>query len=178
MVTALMENAGKRENADKRETWGNALKLQYSPGVWRSGMENSSHQLIRHLLLRFSLGFILLWFGLQQVISPGQWTEFVPEILSSHIPGGASGLIFVHGALLTMSAIGIFTGLIPKGSCLLAAALLLEIIVVLLIQGDSSGLIVRDIGLLVMALVLALDQFPVLKLPIFQVAQRNSQEVI
>jgi hypothetical protein len=61
---------------------------------------------------------------------------------------------------------------------LLAAALLLEIIVVLLIQGDSSGLIVRDIGLLVMALVLALDQFPVLKLPIFQVAQRNSQEVI
>jgi hypothetical protein len=48
----------------------------------------------------------------------------------------------------------------------------------LLIQGDSSGLIVRDIGLLVMALVLALDQFPVLKLPIFQVAQRNSQEVI
>jgi hypothetical protein len=141
-------------------------------------MENTNRQLMRHLLLRFSLGFILLWFGLQQVISPGEWSEFIPEIWSSYSPVGGMGLIFVHGALLTMAAIGIFAGLFPRGACMLAAALLLEIIVVLLIRGDSGGLIVRDIGLLVMALVLALDQFPVLKLPSFQGVQRNSQEVL
>jgi len=141
-------------------------------------MDNINYQLIRHLLLRFCLGFILVWFGIQQVISPSEWAHLVPETMSSHSPIGDIGLIFVHGALLTMAAIGISVGLFPKSSSLLAAALLLEIIVVLLIGGDSSGLIVRDIGLLVMALVLALDQFPVLKLRIPQVVQGNSQEVL
>jgi len=141
-------------------------------------MDNINHQLIRHLLLRFCLGFILVWFGIQQVINPGEWVRFIPEIVSSYSPVGGIGLIFLHGALLTLAAIGISLGLFPKWASLLAAALLLEIIVILLIGGDSSGLIVRDIGLLVMALVLALDQFPVLKLRIPQVVQRNSQEVV
>ena len=140
-------------------------------------MENSNYQLIRHLLLRFCLGFILVWFGIQQVISPSEWTGFIPDIISSHSPAGGIGLIFVHGTLLTMAAIGISFGLFPKGASLLAAVLLLEIIVVLSVKGDNAGLIVRDIGLLVMALVLALDQFPVLKLGIPPLVRRNPREV-
>jgi uncharacterized membrane protein YphA (DoxX/SURF4 family) len=140
-------------------------------------MDNINYQLMRHLLLRFCLGFILIWFGIQQVINPSEWTGFVPEIISSHSPVGGIGLIFVHGALLTIAAIGISVGLFPKSASLLAATLLLEIIVVLSVKGNSGGLIVRDIGLLVMALVLAIDQFPVLKLGIPQLVRRNPRQV-
>ena len=140
-------------------------------------MDHINYQLMRHLLLRFCLGFILIWFGIQQVLNPGQWAGFIPEIISSYSPVGDIGLIFVHGVLLTVAAIGISAGLFPKTASLLAAILMLEIIVVLSVKGDNAGLIVRDIGLLVMALVLALDQFPALKLGIPPLVRRNPRQV-
>ncbi len=141
-------------------------------------MDNINRQLMRHLLLRFCLGFILVWFGIQQMISPSQWTGFIPEVISSHSPVGGIGLILVHSTLLLLAAIGIFVGLFPKSACLLAAALLLGIVMGLFFRDNSGSLIVRDIGLLVMALALAFDKFPVLKLQIPQLVRSNPQELL
>lgn len=141
-------------------------------------MDNINYHLIRHLLLRFSLGFILVWFGTQQVINPSEWTGLIPETVANHSPVGDIGLILVNGTFLIVAAIGISVGLFPKCACLFAAAHLLAIIVDLFFMGNNGGLIVRDIGILVMALVLAFDQFPVLKLRIPHLAQRKSQEVL
>ena len=138
-------------------------------------MANINFQIVRHLLLRFCLGFILVWFGIQQVVNPSEWTGFVPGVISSHSPVGGIGLILVHGVFLLLAAIGISFGVFPKSACLLAAALLLEIIVVLFLKGDTEGLIVRDLGLLVMAIVLAFDQFPVLTVRFPQSVRRNPQ---
>jgi hypothetical protein len=143
--------------------------------VWRLRMANIDFQIVRHLVLQVCLSFILVWFGIQQVISPSEWAGFVPGVISSHIPVGGVELILAHGVLLLLSATGIFFGVFPKSASLLAAALLLEIIVVLFLKGESEGLIVRDVGLLAMAVVLTFDQFPVLTVRSTQWVRRDLQ---
>jgi uncharacterized membrane protein YphA (DoxX/SURF4 family) len=137
-------------------------------------MTNIDPQIVRHLLLRFCLGFILVWFGTQQLVNPGEWTGFVPEFVSSHSPVSGVGLILAHGALLLLSGIGISFGVFPKSASLLAAALLLEIIVVLFLKGNSGGLIVRDVGLLGMAVVLTIDRFQVFMVRFPQILPQRS----
>ena len=120
----------------------------------------------RHLLMRLTLAFILGWFGIQQVLAPSEWTDFIPAIISGHIPIAAVDLILVHGVLLLVAAVGIILGLFLVGSCLLAVGLFFEIILVLLLTAGNSGLIVRDVGLLALAIALALDPVQFLRTPL------------
>ena len=77
-----------------------------------------------------------------------------------------------------MAATGIVLGLFLRKACLLAAGLLLEIIVGLVLTGDDAGLIVRDLGLLALAVTLALDPTQFLRVtltPLGQGALRLAQ---
>lgn len=117
----------------------------------------------RHLLMRITLGFILAWFGVQQVLNPSEWTDFIPAIISGYSPIAAVDLILLHGIFLLIAATGIILGLFFVGSCLLAAGIFFEIILALLLTGNNGSLIVRDVGLLVLAIALALDPVRILE---------------
>ena len=103
----------------------------------------------RHLLLRIALGSILAWFGMQQAINTGEWTGFVPSIISSDSPVAIADLILLPCVFPLLAATGIVLGLFLRKACLLAAGLL--IIVGLVLTGDDAGLIGRDLGLLALA---------------------------
>ncbi len=118
---------------------------------------NARLHYLRHLLMRLAMGFVLAWFGAQQISSPGDWTQFIPEVIADQVPLAKQHLIILHSILLLLAATGLITGVFLRAACLLAIGLLLEIIVSLLLIHGASGLIVRDLGLLGLSAALALD---------------------
>ena len=113
--------------------------------------------IIRHLLMRFTLGTVLGWFGIQQILSPAEWIDFVPAIFSRYSPIMETDLILLHGSLLILAGAGILLGVVFMGASLLAAGLLIEIIISLFLVGSPANLIVRDMGLLGLAIALVFD---------------------
>ena len=119
--------------------------------------QTSRTQIIRHLLMRLMMGFTLGWFGGLQVRSQSDWVDFVPDFISRLSPVADSYLIILHGSLLLLAAVGIFIGLRFVAASLLAATLLSFIILTLIVDGGSANLIVRDIGILGLAISLIFD---------------------
>jgi hypothetical protein len=111
----------------------------------------------RHLLMRLALGFVLIWFGVQELRSPAEWAVFVPAFISDHSPIAVNDLILIHGFLLLLAAAAIVLGIIYVLGCLLAVGLLSEVILGLWLDGGITDLVIRDVGLLALAAALALD---------------------
>ncbi len=120
-------------------------------------MSASKTRIICHLVMRASLAFVLGWFGTQQLRNPDAWTDFIPGIVVEYSPLGGATLVLLHGFLLTMAGCGIFLGIACTAASWLASALLLEVTIALVLANGSAPLVVRDIGLLGLALALALD---------------------
>lgn len=121
------------------------------------GFANWKAHAVRHLIMRFALGLVLGWFGIQQVRAPANWVDFVPSFASQYSPVANTSLVLWHGFLLLMASSGIILGVAFTEACLLAAALLCEIIASLFLDGGPAHLIVRNVGLLGLAIALALD---------------------
>ena len=128
----------------------NEMWAKYGVANWRANI-------VRHLLMRIALGFVIGWFGFQQIRKPAEWIYFIPAIVSDHSAVADTDLILAHGFLLMLAASGVLFGIVFMGACFLAAALLGEIILSLFLVGDSANQIVRDSGLLGLAIALALD---------------------
>lgn len=112
----------------------------------------------RHLVLRLGLGFVLGWFGTQELHSPSEWGVFVPSFVGSISPVSVDDLILLHGFLLLIACGSVVLGLAYRPGCMLAMALLGEIIFGLWWDGGGiSDLVVRDIGLLGLAAGMTLD---------------------
>jgi len=129
-----------------------------------------SHTL-RQIIVRLSLAAVLAWFGAHQVMPPAPFARFVPPEVGIILDTSSTSLIRLHGALLLISSAGVLSGYRQRLAALLSAGLLLEIIVALAwIRGDNN-LIIRDVGLLGLALSLAVDptesRMPLL-LPVFR----------
>jgi uncharacterized membrane protein YphA (DoxX/SURF4 family) len=113
----------------------------------------------RHLVMRLGLGFVLGWFGVQELHSPSQWGVFVPSFVANISPVNVDDLILLHGFLLVVACAAVVLGFLYRPGCILAMALLGEIIFGLWWDGGGiSDLVVRDIGLLGLAAGMALDQ--------------------
>lgn len=110
-----------------------------------------------HLVMRVSLAFVLGWFGIQQLRAPNAWTGFIPAVVLEHSPVSGAALVLLHGLLLAVAACGIFLGIACTAASWLASALLLEVTIALVLAEGSAPLVVRDIGLLGLALALAFD---------------------
>jgi hypothetical protein len=121
------------------------------------GFANWKAHAARHLIMRFALGLVLGWFGVQQVRAPANWVDFVPSLVSQYSPVTNTGLVLSHGFLLLVASSGIILGVAFTSASLLAAALLCEIIASLFLDGGPAHLIVRNVGLLGLAIALALD---------------------
>jgi uncharacterized membrane protein YphA (DoxX/SURF4 family) len=127
-------------------------------GHWPAVSTPSRTQVVRHLLMRSTLGFILGWFGVQQILRPEEWVQFVPPVMDGAGLLPATNLVQVHGALLFTTSLALVTGFMLPMACLAAAGMLGGVIVVLLGSGGPhGGLVVRNLGLVALAIGVLLD---------------------
>jgi uncharacterized membrane protein YphA (DoxX/SURF4 family) len=99
---------------------------------------------------RVLLGLVLAWFGYHELVRPGQWTGYVP-VLSPSSPVAVI-LVLVHGWVLLMLAAALIAGIAPRVAAAIAAVTLTEIVISLLASGGWSDLVVRDVGVLGLAI--------------------------
>lgn len=101
-------------------------------------------------MARILLGMVLAWFGYHELILPGLWTGYVPFLsASSHF---AQVLVLTHGIVLSILAVALIAGILPRSAAVVASLVMLEIIVSLVITAGLSDLVMRDIGVLGLAL--------------------------
>ena len=105
------------------------------------------------IVARMLLGLVLAWFGYHELVGPLLWTGYVPLIASSsHL---AEVLVLAHGWVLLVLAGALIAGVVPRAASLVAAVLLLEIVIALVARGGLSDLVLRDVGVLGLAVSLA-----------------------
>jgi uncharacterized membrane protein YphA (DoxX/SURF4 family) len=92
-----------------------------------------------------------VWFGWHEVVQPALWTQYVPVLAENSQP--ATFLVAAHGWVLLALAAALLIGVAPRVSAAIAALLLLEIVISLLVTGLSDTA-VRDAGVLGLAVVL------------------------
>lgn len=97
---------------------------------------------------RILLGLVLLWFGYHELILPGEWTGYVPAVSASSSP--AIVLVLAHGWVLLVLAVALLAGIAPRITAAIAAVLLLEIVISLAVSGLSDT-VLRDVGVLGLA---------------------------
>jgi hypothetical protein len=107
--------------------------------------------------MRLALGFVLGWFGVNELRNPADWAVFVPTFVSDHSPVAVNDLILLHGFLLLLAAAAVTLGLFYLLGSLLAMGLLADIVLGLWLDGGVNDLVIRDIGLFALAAALALD---------------------
>jgi uncharacterized membrane protein YphA (DoxX/SURF4 family) len=100
-----------------------------------------------------ALGIVLAWFGYHELVRPAPWTGYVPALNPGS--GVAVALVLVHGWVLLLLAVALVAGIAPRAAALLAAVLLLEIVISLTVSGGLSDLVLRDVGVLGLAVCLA-----------------------
>ena len=103
-------------------------------------------------VLRIGLSLVLLWFGFQQITSPGNWIGFIPQFLISM---GIAAKTMVIGNAIFELTLGLFllAGLYTRFSSVLMSLHLLGITIS--IGMSPTG--VRDFGLFIATLAIFLN---------------------
>ncbi|MEK6895341.1 MAG: DoxX family protein [Nanoarchaeota archaeon] len=93
------------------------------------------------IVLRISLSLIFLWFGINQIYSPTNWTGFVPSFVSSIISPGT--VVLMNGALEIILGLFLIFGLYVRFSSFILSIHLLGIA----LSMGYNAVAVRDLGL-------------------------------
>ena len=101
---------------------------------------------------RMLFGVVLAWFGYHELVQPSLWTGYVPLVSTSS--SLAVLLVLAHGWLLLMLAVAVFAGIAVRAAAAVSVVLLLEIVISLTMTTGFSDLILRDVGVLGLAVTL------------------------
>jgi uncharacterized membrane protein YphA (DoxX/SURF4 family) len=99
---------------------------------------------------RVFLGLVLGWFGYHELVAPELWTGYVPIL-----DAGSSltqVLVLAHGWVLLVLAVALVAGIAPRFAAAIACLLLLEIVISLTASAGLSDLVLRDVGVLGLAI--------------------------
>jgi uncharacterized membrane protein YphA (DoxX/SURF4 family) len=138
-----------------RSTLGGAIRRDQATG--RRGPAEQALQLSTDWAPtagRVCLGLVLAWFGYHELVQPSLWTGYVPVVSGSSL---AVLLVLVHGWLLLMLAVALMAGIAVRAAAAISLVLLLEIVVSLTVAGGLSDLVLRDVGVLGLAVCLTAD---------------------
>ena len=98
---------------------------------------------------RIILGLVLAWFGYHELVVPKLWTGYIPLLSpSSQL---SQILVLAHGVVLAILAVGLIAGVMPRLFAAIAALVMLEIVTSLIVTAGLSDLVLRDIGVLGLA---------------------------
>ena len=100
-----------------------------------------------HLVMRLSLGFVFLWFGVAEILNPRYWSGYVPQIFTEILPIPILPLVQGHGSVLVFLALCFFFRFYLRYTGVLALLVLLSIIGGLISMNGFDEIVVRDIGL-------------------------------
>ena len=106
----------------------------------------------REAILSYFLGFVVLWFGIEEVMHPANWTIFVPQFFGTG--DTLTYLVIFHGVLLLACGLSLIFNFHRRVAAVVFSLMLLEIIINLFLVDGLSEIVVRDIGLLGMAITL------------------------
>ena len=102
---------------------------------------------------RMLLGLVLAWFGYHELVQPAMWTGYVPVVSSTSAV--AAILVLAHGWLLLVLAVALIAGIAARAAAGVAALLLAQIVIWLIVTAGLSDLTLRDVGVLGLALCIA-----------------------
>ena len=100
---------------------------------------------------RVLLGLVLAWFGYHELVQPSLWTGYVPVVSGSTL---LVLLVLAHGWLLLMLAVAMLAGIAVRAVAAVAVVLLLQIVTSLAMSNGLSDLVLRDVGVLGLAVCL------------------------
>ncbi len=109
---------------------------------------------ISNLFLRLGLAFVFLWFGIDKFIHPDYWINaWLPlwfQNILSNLEVGKLNFVYANGILEIVIGLGLVFNIFVKPLAFIASLFFLLII----FSFGLNEIIVRDVGLLTMALAL------------------------
>ena len=110
-------------------------------------------------IFSYALGFVVSWFGLNEILAPQEWVAFAPPFLGTGTL--AVSLVVVHGIVLVTCAVLLFFKFYRRIAAAILALVFVEVVIGLVTQTGLSDIAVRDIGLGGMATGLAFLSSPI-----------------
>ena len=104
------------------------------------------------LVMRLFLAFVLGWFGVNEILNPRYWSGYIHPMALELLPIPILPLVQGHGAILTFLAICFLFRFQLRYMGVIAILVLLSIIGGLISMNGFDEIVVRDIGLLGLAL--------------------------
>jgi hypothetical protein len=98
---------------------------------------------------------VFAWFGYHELVDPRLWTGYVPVVSATSTASVV--LVLAHGVLLCVLAVALVVGVAPRAAGAIGALLMVEIVVSLAVTGIND-IVVRDIGVLGLAVAVAVGQ--------------------
>ena len=110
------------------------------------------------ITIRYAMCLVFFWFGVNQLVHPTAWTVYLPQ-WTGYIPAPGEMLIRLNGWFEVIAAVMMAAGVYTRVAAFLLGAHLLVIAI------DVGGAIgVRDAGLAVVTMALALSKPDVMTL--------------
>ena len=109
------------------------------------------------LVMRVFLGFVLLWFGVNEILDPRYWSGYVPLLVANFLPFNINLFVQMHGVVLALLALSLFFKFYIRYTGIITLGVLLSIIGGLITIDGFSEIVVRDIGLFGLALAIWLQ---------------------
>jgi hypothetical protein len=107
------------------------------------------------VVARVATGIVLACFGFWELTDPTQWTGYVPHVAAAAV--SPVRLVLVHGWVLFVLAAAALVDFAGAVTSWIAVAVMAEVVVGLLATSGFVDILVRDVGLLALALVWALE---------------------
>ncbi len=103
------------------------------------------------IVLRWSWALLFVWFGVEQLVHPAQWTSFLP-VWTGYFPIPGEMLIQLNGWLELVLAVCLFAGFSTR---LVSGVLAVHLAGIAISVGGAIG--VRDLALAAAGAAIALD---------------------
>ena len=101
------------------------------------------------LFLRLSIASCFAAFGVWEIVGPNLWTAYVPPAVAALVDPVT--LVFIHGIVLVVTAVGLLSGWRPRLWSGVAVAVLLELCITIWLDEGLSDVLIRDVALLLAA---------------------------
>jgi len=105
-----------------------------------------------YVLPRLAIALVFLGFGVWELLDPQYWTVYVPGLLAGH--AWTLRLVQVHGLVLTTTAAAVVLPRYAKWGAIVASLVLAEICFDIVLSNGFTSILLRDLGLLLLAVAL------------------------
>lgn len=107
----------------------------------------------REFILSCFLGFVVIWFGVNEILHPNSWAAFAPDFFEQIM--SVKYLVMIHGAVLLLSGLALIFNIHRRLAAIVLSLMLAHVVFILISVSGLDEIAVRDIGLLGMSIALA-----------------------